>query len=127
MSDKHNREPVPETPSAEFPTLPLTSEIPLIRRTAKEKTVAMLKETTRIGIPIAVIVAASCTVIGLLYTNIMVKFGEVTAQLVQVNKESSERNERVIRLEMQREFDVKLQEQMNTKLNLLIDTRKAKP
>ncbi len=127
MSASTNRlEPTQENGTADFPALPLTKMVPLIPRTAKEKTVAMLKETTRIGIPIAVIVAACCTVGGLLYTNIMVKFSEITAQLVQVNKESSERNERVIRLEMQREFDAKMSEQMNAKLNFIIDTQRAK-
>ncbi len=126
MSDKHDRDPVPDTPSAEFPALPLTSQVPLIRRTNREKTVAMLKETTRIGVPIIIIVTLCCTVIAALYGGIMVKFGEISVRLDSINKENSDRNERMIRIEMQREFDAKMGEQMNAKLQVLIDTRRTK-
>ncbi len=96
------------------PPLPATQDIALERKSKKDRTVAMLKESTRIGVPIIVIAACCCSVIGLLYGNLMVKFGEVNTRIDEVRAEfrestkgNQERDARLMRVELEAVYDRK--------------------
>ncbi len=106
--------------SGPFPTIPPTAELrPLTRKQMKPKEKTrreQLVETTRIGIPIAVIMVILCSAVGFLYTNIMTELRSMNDKIEKVNVDGADKNSRIMKIEWEQAYIQKSLDDMTAKL-----------
>ena len=118
-----------DTNSGQFDVLtdlPKTAEIkPVTRKMQKPRTTKeMITETTKIGLPIFLVVGSLFTFTGLLFTVAMNKITEVGAAVESMRKVSSDDHDKLIRVETMQAVNANAAALLELKVQALIDKKR---